>query len=92
VQPNPRGCTFLLGTCTTKLCRLVVLEGDVGDRDLLAGVDDIRARANQLNPVAGITDFPAITAFTASGQNVGATRSAAGPVSAGNFPLRGRAG
>jgi hypothetical protein len=75
-----------------KTCRLVVLEGDVEDRDLLAGVDDIRARAAQLNPVAGITDFPAITAFTASGQNVGATRSAAGPVSAGNFPLRGRAG
>jgi hypothetical protein len=55
-----------LGTCATRLCRLVVLEGDVEDRDLLAGVDDIRARAAQLNPVAGITDFSTITAFSAA--------------------------
>ena len=55
---------------------LVVLEGDVADRDLLTGVEGIRARAAQLNPVAGITDFPSITAFSASGQSV---RAAAAP-------------
>lgn len=58
---------------------LVVLEGDVADRDLLTGVEGIRARAAQLNPVAGITDFSSITAVSASGQSVRAAAALPDP-------------
>jgi hypothetical protein len=58
---------------------LVVLEGEVEDRDLSTGLEGIRARVGQLNPTAGITDFSAITAFSASGQSVRAAAALPDP-------------
>ena len=58
---------------------LVVLEGDVQDHDMLSGVGAIRDRVSQLNPVAGITDLSAVTAFSASGQSVRAAAALPDP-------------
>jgi hypothetical protein len=42
---------------------LVVLEGDVGDREMLKINDDIKAHVTDLNPSAGISDFSTVTTF-----------------------------
>lgn len=41
----------------------VVLEGDVGDREMLKINDDIKAHVTDLNPSAGISDFSTVTTF-----------------------------
>ena len=42
---------------------LVVLEGDVGDREMLKINDDIKAHVTDLNPSAGVSDFSTVTTF-----------------------------
>src|ERR1700737_1003966 len=42
---------------------LVVLEGNVGEREILNLNDAIKARVVELTPSAGITDFSAVTTF-----------------------------
>jgi hypothetical protein len=42
---------------------LVVLEGNVGEREILTINDDIKARVTELNPSAGVSDFSAVTTF-----------------------------
>jgi hypothetical protein len=42
---------------------LVVLEGDVGDREMLRINDDIKAHVTDLNPSAGVSDFSTVTTF-----------------------------
>jgi hypothetical protein len=42
---------------------LVVLEGDVVEREMLKINGDIKAHVTDLNPSAGISDFSAVTTF-----------------------------
>ena len=58
---------------------LVVVEGDVQTSDLRTFMEDLRTRVNQLHPAAGITDFSAITAFSASADIVRAAAALPAP-------------
>ena len=58
---------------------LVVVEGDVQTRDLQTFIEDLRTRANQLHPAAGITDFSAVTAFSAAPETVRAAATLPAP-------------
>jgi hypothetical protein len=49
---------------------LVVVEGEYGDADLLALIDDLRTTATRLNAQAGITDFSDVTSFTVSSRTI----------------------
>ena len=43
---------------------LVILEGNVDDREMRTINDDIRGHVRELNPAAGISDFSTITTFS----------------------------
>jgi hypothetical protein len=58
---------------------LVVVEGDVETSDLRTFIEDVRTRVDQLHPAAGITDFSAITAFSAALKMVRAAASLPAP-------------
>jgi hypothetical protein len=45
---------------------LVVAEGEYTDVDMLSAIDAIRAKALELDALAGITDFSDVTSFTVS--------------------------
>ena len=58
---------------------LVVVEGDVQTSDLQTFIEDLRTRVNQLHPAAGITDFSAISAFSAAPETVRAAATLPAP-------------